>query len=159
MGVYVTRETSLKEVLLSVYPLVHFSVGFAQSLERRVMSEDRVRSSDLETGLSSSEKTVTQKMDTASSLLLTFQAWKEKCGYLRKDYEKTRDIIVDKYQFPPLALIRFPEVDEKACTFFPEEVCFYESYFQCGLRFPVHPFYRGFLSRLKIAPRQLVPNA
>ena len=123
------------------------------------MSKDRVRSSDLEIGLSSSEKTVTQKMDTASSLLLTFQAWKEKCGYLRKDHEKTRDMIVDKYQFPPLALIRFPEVDEKACTFFPEEVCFYESYFQCGLRFPVHPFYRGVLSRLKIAQRQLVPNA
>ena len=62
MGVYVTRETPLREVLLSLYPLVHFSISFAQSLERRVMSEDRVRSSDLEIGLSSSEKTVTQEM-------------------------------------------------------------------------------------------------
>ena len=76
--------------MLSLYPLVHFSVGFAQSLEKKVMSEDKVRSSDLETGLSYSEKTVTQEMDTALSLLLTFQAWKENCGYLRKDYEKTK---------------------------------------------------------------------
>lgn len=159
MGVYVTQETHLREVLLSLYPLVHFSVGFAQSFEKRVMSEDRVRSSDLEIGLSSSEKTITQVMDTASSLLLTFQAWKEKCGYLRKDYEKTRDRIVDKYQFPPLALIRFPEVDERACTFLPEGLCFYKSYFLCGLCFLVHPFYREVLSHLKIAPRQLVLNA
>lgn len=115
--------------MLSLYPLVHFLVGFVQSLEKRVMFEDRVRSSDLETSLSSSEKTITQEMDTASSLLLTFQSWKEKRGYLRKDYEKTRDRIIEKYQFPPLDLIRFPEVDERACTFLPEEVCFYESYF------------------------------
>jgi len=90
VGVYVTRETPLRELLLSLYPLVHFLVGFTQSLEKRVMSEDRVRSSDLETSLSSSEKTVTQEMDTASFSLLTFQAWKEKCGYLRKDYENTK---------------------------------------------------------------------
>ena len=88
-----------------------------------------MRSSNLETGLSSSVKTITQEMDIALSLLLTFQAWKEKHGYLRKDYEKTRDRIVDKYQFPLLALISFPKVDERACTFLPEEVCFYESYF------------------------------
>ena len=40
-----------------------------------------------------------------------------------------RDRIVDKYQFPPLTLIRFLEADERACTFLFEEVCFYESYF------------------------------
>ena len=90
MGVYVTQETPLRELLSLLYPLVHFLVGFAQSLEKRVMFDARVRSCDLETSLSSSEKTVTQEMDTTSSLLLTFQAWKEKCGYLRKDYEKTK---------------------------------------------------------------------
>ena len=100
-----------------------------------------MRSSNLETGLSSSVKTITQEMDIALSLLLTFQAWKEKHGYLRKDYEKTRDRIVDKYQFPLLALISFPK-----------EVCFYESYFQYGLHFPAHPLYREVLSRLKISP-------
>ena len=129
VGVCVTRETPLGEVLLLLYPLVLFSIGFDQSLERRVMSGDGVRSSDLETGLSSSEKTVAQEMDTTSTLLLTFYAWKEKCGYLRKDHEKMRDRIVDKYQFPPLTLIRFLEADERACTFLFEEVCFYESYF------------------------------
>ena len=63
--------------------------------------------------------------------------------------KKLRDRIVDKYQFPHLALIRFLEVDERACTFLPEEVCFYKSYFQYGLCFPVHPFYREVLSCLK----------
>ena len=89
----------------------------------------KVKSSDLEIGLSSSEKTVAQEMDTTLYLAVTFQVWKEKYGYSRKDCEKTRDRIVSKYQFPPLALVRLPEVDEKACTFLPEEVCFYESYF------------------------------
>ena len=77
---------------------------------------------------------------------------------MRKDHEKTRDRIVDKYQFPPLASIRFPKADERACTFLPEEVCFYESYFQCGLHFLVHPFYREVLICLKIALGQLVLN-
>ena len=45
------------------------------------MFGDRVRSSDLETGLSSSEETVAQEMDIALSLILTFQASKEKCGH------------------------------------------------------------------------------
>ena len=36
------------------------------------MSGDRVRSSDLETSFSSSEKTIAQVMDTTSSHLLTF---------------------------------------------------------------------------------------
>ena len=124
-----TRETPLREVLLSLYPLVHFSIGFAQFLEERVTFEDKVKSSDLETGLSSSEKIVAQAMDTTSSLAVTFQAWKENCGFSRKDHEKMRDKIVSKYQFPPLALVRLPKVDERACTFLPEEVCFYESYF------------------------------
>lgn len=72
MGACATQETPLREVLLSLYTLVHFSVGFTQSLERRVMLGNRVRSSDLETGLSSSEKTIGQEMDTASSHLSSF---------------------------------------------------------------------------------------
>ena len=93
------------------------------------MSRDKVKSSDLETGLSFSVKNVAQEMDTTSSLAVTFQAWKENCGFSRKDHEKMRDKIVSKYQFPPLALVRLLKVDERACTFLPEEVCFYESYF------------------------------
>ena len=83
--------------MLLLYPLVHFTVGFAQFLEERVMSGDKIRSSDLETSLSSSERTVAQEMDTISSLVVTFQAWKEKCGYSRKDCEKMRDRIISKY--------------------------------------------------------------
>ena len=122
------------------------------------MSGDRVRSSDLETSFSSSEKTIAQVMDTTSSNLLTFKAWKDKCGSPKKDYEKMRDRIVNKYQFTPLFLIRFPRLDERACTFLLEEVCFYEAYFQCRLRFLIHPFCREVLSRLKIVLGQLVLN-
>ena len=96
-GACVTQETPLREVLLSLYPLVHFSIGFAQSLENRVMSRDRVRSSDLEIGLSFSEKTIVQEMDTTSFHFLTFQAWKEVYGYLTKDYDKIRDRISNNY--------------------------------------------------------------
>ena len=98
-------------------------------------------------------------MDTASSHFLTFQAWKEAYGYSTKDYDKIRDRISNNYQFPSSAIIRFLELDERACTFLPKEVCFYEAYFQCGLHFPVHPFGREVLFRLKISPTQLVPNA
>ena len=73
VGVCVTQETPLREILLSLYPLVHFSIGLTQSLENRVMSWDRVRSSDLETDLSFSEKTIVQEMDIASSHFLMFQ--------------------------------------------------------------------------------------
>ena len=96
-GACVTQKTPLREVLLSLYPLVHFSIGFAQSLENRVMSRDRVRSSDLEIGLSFSEKTIVQEMDTTSFHFLTFQAWKEVYGYLTKDYDKIRDRISNNY--------------------------------------------------------------
>ena len=43
--------------------------------------------------------------------------------------------------------------------FFPGEVCFYESSFSCGLRFPVHPFLMELLDYFGIAPGQLMPNS
>ena len=40
-----------------------------------------------------------------------------------------------------------------------EFVCFYESAFVCGLRFPVHPFFMELLDHFGIAPGQLMPNS
>jgi len=41
----------------------------------------------------------------------------------------------------------------------PGEVCFYEATFQCGLRFPVHPFIMELLNNFNIALGQLMPNS
>ena len=38
-------------------------------------------------------------------------------------------------------------------------MCFYEAAFQCGLRFPVHPFIMELLSHFNVASRQLMPNS
>ena len=51
-----------------------------------------------------------------------------------------------------------PSKDKRACNFFLREVCFYESSFACGLRFPIHPFLMELLDHFGIAPGQLMPN-
>ena len=38
-------------------------------------------------------------------------------------------------------------------------MCFYKVIFQCGLRFPVHPFIMELLGHFNIAPGQLMPNS
>lgn len=90
-------ENSFERSFIVVIPFSSLSIDFAQSLENRVMSRDRVRSSDLEIGLSFSEKTIVQEMDTTSFHFLTFQAWKKVYGYLTKDYDKIRDRISNNY--------------------------------------------------------------
>ena len=52
-----------------------------------------------------------------------------------------------------------PSEKDQLCHFFPEEVCFYESTFVCGLRFLVHPFLIELLDRFGIALGQLMPNS
>ena len=52
VGLFVGRDCPYRLVLLSISPLVHRSVGIAQTL---AMSGEEVRSSELETSLSSSE--------------------------------------------------------------------------------------------------------
>ena len=100
------------------------------------MSE--VRSSKLETGLSSSGDLV--EGDTAVSNpreVRAFYALNEECG-LDAD---TLGRFKDRFQFLERVRVRLPSKEERACNFFPGEVCFYESSFACGLRFPVHPLW------------------
>ena len=65
----------------------------------------------------------------------------------------------DRFQFPKWVRVCLPSEEDRACHFFLREVCFYESAFVCGLRFPVHPFLMELLDRFGIAPRQLMPNS
>ena len=117
------------------------------------MSE--VRFSELETGLSSSGDPM--EGDTAVSAprkIRAFYALNEGCGL----DDNTLGRFKDRFQFPERVKVRLPSKDEQACNFFPGEVCFYESSFACGLRFPVHPFLMKLLDYFGIASGQLMPN-
>ena len=117
------------------------------------MSE--VRSSKLETGLSSSGDPV--EGDTAVSnprKVRAFYALNDECGL----DTNTLGRFNDRFQFPKWVRVRLPSKEERACNFFPGEVCFYESFFACGLRFPIHPFLMELLDHFGIASGQLMPN-
>ena len=58
----------------------------------------------------------------------------------------------DRFQFLEEVRIRLPHGGERACHFLPGEVCLYEVAFQCGLRFPIHPFIMGLLNHFNISP-------
>ena len=65
----------------------------------------------------------------------------------------------DRFQFPKRVRVRRPNDEDRACHFFPGEICFYEAAFSYGLRFPVHPFIMELLDHFGIAPGQLMPNS
>ena len=118
------------------------------------MSE--VKSSKLETGLSSNGDPV--EGDTVVSNpreVRAFYALKEECGLDADTLVRFKD----RFQFLKRVRVRLPSEEERACHFFPGEVCFYESAFVCGLKFPVHPFLIELLNHFGIAPGQLVPNS
>ena len=118
------------------------------------MSE--VRSSELKTGLSSSGGLM--EGDTIVSTpqkVRAFHALKEVCGL-------DVDTVVrfkDRFQFSERVHVHRPNGEDRACHFFPGEVCFYEAAFTYGLRLPIHPFIMEILYHFGIAPRQLMPNS
>ena len=65
----------------------------------------------------------------------------------------------DRFQFSERVRVHLPSKGERACNFFPGEVCFYESSFACGLRFLVHLNLMELLNHFGIAPGQLMPNS
>ena len=130
----------------------------------------RVRSGDLETGLSSSAGTVGAKTNIATSIPLSvpssshpfvsdmfqpFHALKEECSLKRDTFRTFRD----RFQFPDETRVCLPRKGEKSYTFAHGEVCFCEATFLCGLRFPIYPFIMELLHYLNIAPGQLMPNS
>ena len=109
----------------------------------------KVRSSELETGLSSSGGP--EGGDTivsAPRVVRAFHALEEVCGL----DEETMSRFKDRFQFPERVHVRRPTSEDRASHFFPGEVCFYEAAFTCGLRLPVHPFIMELLGFLGIAP-------
>ena len=117
-----------------------------------MFGEGEVRSSELETGLSSSEDRKALKVTSPST---PYKAW-DVCYVLkRKDEGRIRS----RFQFPSSVRVRIPNDDDKACRSYVDNVCFYEANFVSGLYFPIHPFLRKLFSRLSFDPAQLVPNS
>ena len=157
-----SRSSAIRLVLLTLYPLIRQSlVRYYLEIDLVKNRVDDVKSSQLETGLSSNAESLNQVVDIAVSKLPSTstsrplhalsESYSLKESYL-KGYRK-------RFQFLKGTSIKLPHLSEKACNFTHGEVCFYETDFLCGLRFPVHPFIMQVLDELQIAPGQLIPNA
>ena len=127
-------------VLSSLFPLVSHSTRVAKSLK---MSGE-VRSSELETGLSSSDDRVSPEVTSPST---PYKAWNVPCALSGKDEKWIRD----RFQFPDFIKIRILSGEDKACHFYVDEVYFYEVDFTSGLHFPIHPFVRELFAYFHLA--------
>ena len=146
VGDFIFSGCGLSVVIGELSPILGQSLAWFEGETRR-MAE--VRSSELETGLSSSGSP--EGGDTAVSapmVVRAFHALEEVCGL----DEETVSRFKDRFQFPNRVRVRRPTSEDRACHFFPGEVCFYEAAFTCGLRLPVHPFIMELLGFLGIAP-------
>ena len=133
-------------VLGELSPILGQSLAWFEG-DTKGMSE--VRSSELETGLSSSEGPV--EGDTAISVpcpVRDFYALEEACGMDADTVARFKD----RFQFPEQVRVRRPGNEDRACHFFPGEVCFDEAAFTCGHRLPVHPLVKELLGYFGIAP-------
>ena len=153
---FVFEGNSLGVVLIELCPLLRQSLDWFEGLirERGIMSE--VRSSELDTGLSSSVKPA--EGDTAVSTprkVRAFYALEEACGLDADTVARFKD----RFQFLKRVRVCRPSDEDRACHFFPGEICFYEAAFSCGLRFLVHPFIMELLDHFGIALGQLMPNS
>ena len=108
---FVFGGSSLSVVLADLFPLLRQSVDWFEDLvgERRVMSE--VRSSELETRLSSSDDPIEVEEDTTASSqreVRAFSALEEACGLDAETLSRFRDW----FQFPKRVRVRFPHKEE-----------------------------------------------
>lgn len=144
---------ALKPILFFLYPLIHHSL-IKHHLEMTTIKyrEDDVRSSELETGLSSNAKSLSKVVDIATLKLLSsssshpLQALFETCFMKEKHLKGFRKRI----QFPKGTSIRWPRLSKKAYNFAHGEECFYEANFLCGLHFPIHPFVMQLLHNVQL---------
>ena len=116
---FVFKGNSLGVVLTELCPLLRQSLDWFKGLvrEREIMS--KVRSSELDTGLSSSGEPV--EGDTAVSTpreVRAFYALEEACGL---DVE-TVARFKDRFQFPTRVRVHRPSDKDRACHFFPGEI-------------------------------------
>ena len=134
VGDFIFVGCGLSLVIGELSPILGQSIAWFEGEMKRMA---KVRSSELETKLSSSGSP--EVGDTAVSVpqvVRAFHALEEVCG-LDAD---TVDRFKDRFQFLERVRVRRPINEDRACHFFPGEVCFYEAAFTCGLRLPVYPF-------------------
>ena len=153
VGDFIFEGCGLSVVLGELSPILGQSLAWFEGETKR-MSE--VRSSELETGLLSSKGPV--EGDTAVSvrhLVRAFYALGKECGLDADTVARFKD----RFQFPARVRVRQPGNEDRACHFFPGEVCFYEAAFTCRLRLPVHPLVMELLGYFGIAPGQFMHNS
>ena len=112
---FVFKGNSLGVVLTDLCPLLYQSLDWFEELvrERGIMS--KVRSSELDTGLSSSGEPV--EGDTAVSTpreVRAFYALEEACGLDANTIARFKD----RFQFPERVRVRRPSDEDRACHFF-----------------------------------------
>lgn len=122
-GLFVGRNIPNRFILLVLFALVNCSIGIAQTL---TMSREELRSSDLETGLSSSEDCAALEV---TSLSTPYKAKDIRCALKEKDERRIRS----RFQFLPSIKVRRPDDNDRACHFYADKVCFYETDFVSGL--------------------------
>ena len=143
----------LSLVIGELSPILGQSLAWFEGETRR-MAE--VRSSELETGLSfSGDPEGGDTVVSAPRVVRAFHALKEVCGL----DDETVGRFKDGFQFPERVRVRRPTNEDRACHFFPGEICFYKAAFTCGLRLLIHPFIMELLGFFGIAPGQLMPNS
>ena len=153
VGDFIFAGYGLSLVIGELSPILGQSIAWFEGETRRMA---KVRSSELETGLSSSgDPEVGDTTVFAHRVVRAFHALEEVCG-LDAD---TLDRFKDRFQFSERVRVRRPTNEDRACHFFPGEVCFYEASFTCRLRLPVHPFIMELLGFFGIALGQLMPNS
>ena len=111
---FIFEGNSLGVVVADLLPLLRQSIDWFRDLVREVMLE--VRSSELETGLSSSGDPVEGDIAVfAPRKVRAFYALNEECGL----DDNTLGRFKDRFQFPKRVRVRLPSKGERACNFFP----------------------------------------
>ena len=142
--------------LAELLPLLCQSIDWFEGLVRERGKMSEVRSSELETRLSSSGDLV--EGDTVVSTPREVKAFHTHEEVYGLDVD-TVGRFKDRFQFLKRVRVCRPNDEDRACHFFPGEVCFYEAAFTCGLRFPIHPFITELLNHFGIGLKQLMPNS
>ena len=130
IGDYLFEGSGLSVVLGELSPILGRLLAW---FERETKRMSEVRSSELDTGLSSSGGPV--EGDTTVSTprqVRAFYALNEECVLDADTVARFKD----RFQFPARVCVHQPGPDDRACHFFPGEVCFYEAAFTSGLRLP-----------------------
>ena len=134
VGDFIFAGCGLSLVIGELSPILGQSLTWFEGETRRMA---KVRSSELETGLSSSNDPEGGDIAvSAPGVVRAFHALEEVCGL----HDETVGRFKDRFQFPERVRVCRPTNEDRACHFFPGKICFYKAAFTYGLRLPVHPF-------------------